>query len=213
MNELSRKFPWKEYKPFFVIGGLVLILIVAVAVISAFWPRYEERFFELGLLGRNKMAEDYYPNGNSTLEVGSEVRWFVYIHNHMRSVQDVLVRVKLLNSTMPIPDDRGHIPSMEPYFFELLVSLDIDETKEIPFPWSIDKAHNTNDTVTVNRLLIYEETVDVDVSTTSDIRFRMVFELWVLDESSGQYLFGWDSGKEFRSASLYMWFGLASPAT
>lgn len=211
MNERLRKFPWKEYKPLFMIGALVLILIVAVAVISHFWPRYEERFFELGLLGRNKMAEDYYPDGNSTLEVGSEMFWYVYIHSHMGSVQDVLVRVKLLNSTMPIPDDREHIPSSEPVFFELPVSLDVDETKMLPFPWSVLETEvSGNDSVTVNRLLVNDEAVDVDVTAraTSDIRFRVVFELWVLDESSGEYVFGWDSGKEFYSVSLYMWFSL-----
>jgi hypothetical protein len=48
-------------------------LILAVAVLSAFWPKYEERLFELDLLGKNKRAEDYYPNDNSTLELASQV--------------------------------------------------------------------------------------------------------------------------------------------
>lgn len=203
----------KEYKPVLVIGALVLVLIVAVAVISAFWPRYEERFFELGLLGSNKMAEDYYPDGNSTLRIGSDVLWYIYIHNHMGSVQDVLVRVKLLNSTMLVPDDREHVPSPAPFFFELPVSLDIDETRMIPFSWSILEVDDAgNNSIAVDRLLVNDQTVDVGVSSFSDDRYRMVFELWVYDQPSNEYGFGWDSGKGFYSVSLYMWFRTTTDA-
>ena len=209
MGKSVRRFPWKEYKPFFLIGGLVLVLIIAVAVISYFWPRYEERFFELGLLGRNKMAEDYYPNGNSSLEVGSDVLWYIYIHNHMGTVQDVLVRAKLVNSSMLIPDDREHVPSPAPFFFELPVSLDVDETKTIPFSWSILEADFQNDSIIINRLMVNNQTVNIDVSAFFDSRCRVVFELWVYDQSSNEYRFGWDSGEDFYSVSLYIWF---SPA-
>lgn len=201
----------KEYKGFFIICVLVLFLILAVYVISSFWPRYEERFFELGLLGRNKKAEDYYPGNSSTLEVGSNVTWYIDIRNHMGSSQNVSVRVKLLNSTMQTPDDREHEPSPHQYFIELPLSLSVDETLLVPFSWSILEADSRNDSITIKRLMVINQTVEVDLSALSDDRFRMIFELWVYDQSSGEYIFGWDSGKEFYSVSLYIWFNLGVP--
>ena len=189
-----------------VIGVLVSVLILSVAVISAFWPKYEERFFELGLLGKNKKAEEYYPNNNSTLEVGSNVLWYIYLHNHMGSPQDVSVRLKLLNSTMQAPDDREHEPSPFPYFMEFPVSLSIDETLLIPVSWSVVEAISQGENVTIDRLRVNNQTVSMSVLSSN--RFRMVFELWVYDQSSQQYRFGWDSGKGFYSASVYMWFSL-----
>lgn len=212
MNELFRKFPWKEYKPLFVMGGLVLLLIVAVAVMSHFWPRYEERFFELGLLGRYKKAEEYFPGNTSTVEVGFDVTWFVYLHNHMGSPQEVSVRVKLLNATMLAPDDRGHEPSPYPVLFEVPVSLDVDETLLVPFVWGVSEADVLNDSFVIKGLKIDDVFVAVDASALSVSRFRLVFELWVYDQSSGEYRFFWVSKGEHYSASLYMWFDVAMPS-
>ena len=156
------------------------------------------------------MAEDYYPDGNSTLRVGSPVLWYVYLHNHMGSPEEVLVRVKLLNSTMELPDDREHLPSPSPFFVELPVSLEIDETVMVPFSWEILEAESLNESASISRLVVNDEVFDVDVSAFGDGRFRLVFELWVYDESEEQYVFWWDSGKEVYSASLYMWFGVQS---
>ena len=200
----------REYKGFFLICVLVGFLIVAVYVITLFWPKYEERFFELGLLGRNKMAEDYYPGNTSNVGVGSNVTWYIYIHNCMWSDQNVSIRVKLLNSTMQAPDDREHEPSPYPVLFELPLSLSIDETLLIPFSWSILEADLQNESVLIKRLEVNNQTVHVDVGAFSDLRFRLVFELWVYDQSLGEYLFGWDSGKGFYSISLYMWFSVTA---
>ena len=192
-----------------MIGVLVSVLILSVAVISAFWPKYEERFFELGLLGKNKKAEEYYPNNNSTLQLGSSVLWHIYLHNHMGSIQNVSVRVKLLNSTMQAPDDRKHEPSPFPNFMEFPVSLSVDETLLIPVSWSVVEASSQEGNVTISGLSVNNQTFNMSVLSSN--RFRMVFELWVYDQSSQQYKFGWDSGKGFYSASLYMWFSLTPP--
>ena len=196
--------------PIFVIVALVLLLIVAVAFISTIWPKSEERFFELGILGKDKTADEYYPNRNSTLEVGSQVSWYVHILNHMGSVQDVYLRVKLLNSTMKEPDDQTHEPSPYASFVELPLSLDVDDVQLIPFSWSILDAVSQNGSTVIERLMINDQTVEVDVSADSNSLFRMVFEIWVYDQSTQEYTFEWDSGKKTSSASLFMWFNVSS---
>jgi hypothetical protein len=195
-----------KYKFAFTISVLVLVLILIVAIISAFWPRYEERFFELGLLGREGKAEGYYPNDNSTIQIGVPILWQIYVHNHMGSAENVTIRVKIINATMTPPDDRSHEPSPFPLLTEFPVSLSVDETRLINFSWSVTAAGHQNGSTIIHRLTVNDDYYDVNISGD---HFRMVYELWVYDKSTQQYRFMWESREKFYSASLYMWFDLA----
>jgi hypothetical protein len=183
-----------------------------VAAISTFWPRYEERFIELGILGQDEKAEGYFLNDNSTLEVGSQVHWYIYLHNHIGSVQYVSVRIKLLNSTMKMPNDQEHIPSPYAFFVEFPAFLSVNDTQLVPFSWGVSDAVSQNGSIILKHLIVNGQTVDVNVSASGDHFFCMVFELWVYDQSSHEYRFGWESGKEFSSASLNIWFRVGLPA-
>ncbi len=198
-------------KGFLIICVLVAVLILVVYVFTLFWPRYEEYFFELGLLGRNQKAEDYFLGNTSTVGVGSNVTWFIYLHNHMGSPQNVSVRVKVLNDSMLAPDDRTYEPSPYLVSFEVPVSLATDETVLVPFSWSISEAKVQNGTIAIKHLIINGQSVDVEVSGLSETRFRLVFELWVYNENSGEYQFFWTSKGELHSASIYMWFDVVMP--
>jgi len=198
-------------KTILIIGALVLCSVLAVAAISTFWPRYEERFFEFGLLGKDKTAEGYYPNDNSTLSSNSQVRWYIYIQNHMGDVENVSVRVKLLNSAMEAPNDTRHEPSPFPPFVEFPLSLSVDETLFVPFSWSISETVSQGNSIVIKSLMVNGQTFRVDVPAFSNSLFSMNFELWVYDPSSHEYRFGWESGEEFSSASLNMWFRVNSP--
>lgn len=200
---------FKEYRPILYIGVFLGLVIGFVYIVSLYWPKYEEYFFELGLLGKEGKAEGYFPDDNSTIHVGTPMSWRIYVHNHMGREQDVSIRVKVLNSTMLAPDDRGHEPSPEPYFSEIPVSLSVDETVLVPFSWSVYDAEPRNGTL-IRGLIVNDGFVDVDVRGSDD-RFRVVFELWVYDEASDQYVFGWYSKGEFYSASIYTWFEFIFP--
>jgi len=132
--------------------------------------------------------------------------WHIYLHNHMGSDQSVLVRVKLLNSTMLVPNDLNHTASPQAPFLELPLVLTIDETVQIPFSWSIVEADPQNGSIF---LMVNNDPVTVDGVVFSDNRLRLVFELWVYNPLTDLYEFGWDSGKGYYSTSVYMWFSLA----
>jgi hypothetical protein len=192
-----------------VLVGLVLLLIVFVALISALWPRSEEKFVELGLLGKDQKAEGYFVNDNPTLEVGSQVDWYIYLHNHMGSEQYASVRIKLLNSTMEVPNDQEHNPSPYASITEFPVHFAVNDTELIPFSWGVSDAVYQNDSIIIEHLVVNGQTVDVNVSASGNPHFYLVFELWVYDHSSNEYKFGWESGKGFVSASVNMWFNVS----
>jgi uncharacterized membrane protein len=185
---------------------IVVFLILVIAIISTFWPRYEMQFIELGLLGKNRIADNYFSNENSTVFIDSQVDWNIFLHNHMENSQNVIVKVKLLNSTMDLPNDKEHKPSSIESFFELPFSLSNNETFFASFSWSINEVLIEDNLITLKNLKVNSQQVEVDVKTFSNSFFRMVFELWVYDKSSQSYEFSWNSGEDYSSASIYIGF-------
>lgn len=206
----------REYRTVLVALGLVLMLIVTVAVISAFWPKYEERFFALGILDGNKRAEHYYPNDDSNIGINSLVQWYIYVYNHMGSAQNVSIKVKLLNSTLQGPDTSKRVHSPIPDFYNFSLALNINETQLLPFFWYISEATPSGNFTIITQLVINNETLDLNdlnlnVSAVSGFDFRMVFELWVYNEASGNFEFTWESKEESYCAWNQMWFNATLP--
>lgn len=192
-------------KGIIIVGLLVICLILAVVVIAIFWPRYETKFFEIGLLGKDKIAEGYYPNDSSTIPSNSTVKWYIYLHNHMGDVENISVKVKLLNSTMQKTNDAENVPSPVPPILEFPATLSVNETLYIPFSWSILQVISKDDSIVLNSLMVNDETFKANVPS-GDSLFTLTFELWVYDHNSHDYRFGWDYGGEFSSASVNISF-------
>ena len=192
-----------------VVGGSVLILIIVVGSIITLWPKYEQQFIELGLLGRNGTAAGYYPNDNPEVKPGSLINWSIYAHNHMASSQYITVRVKLLNSTMQAPNDNENEPSPFASFAEFPVFLPVNGIQLIPFSWNVLDTSSQNGSIVIESLVVNGKTVNVNPPVASNSSFCIVFELWVYDHSSQQYRFGWETGKGFSSASVNMWFSMS----
>ena len=202
----------QRHKVVFSIVVFFLALIITVALIYSFWPKDSEQFIELGLLGSDKTADGYYPNDNPTLNTGSQLNWYIYLHNHTTNSQSIIIRVKLLNSTMQAPNDTENEPSPFASVVELPLFLPVDNTQLIPFSWSILDTISQNNSVVITSLMVNGQTFNVDVPALSNSSFNMVFELWVYDQASHEYMFGWESGKEFFSASVNIGFNVSSPS-
>jgi hypothetical protein len=118
--------------------------------------------------------------------------------------------VKLLNSSEPLPDDRRHEQSPIRTIFEIPVNLSANQTSIIPITWSISKIQSQitsqGSYEYIKGMTINGFNIDVDVvSKNNNFNYRIIFELWIYDGSKGIYVFGWNSGKETFSASVYMW--------
>lgn len=187
---------------------LFIFLLLGVAIISTIWPKYEDRFFELGVLGKNKTMDEYYPNLDSNLRVGSQVSWYIHIRNHVGNVQNLSLRVKLINSTTQPPNDHMHEPSPSDSFVELPLFFDVGEEQLIPFSWSILDVTSHGGVTTINRMIVNDQDIEVNVSTNLDSYFLMVFELWAYDQFTDEYKFEWKSGTDSSSVSTYLEFNV-----
>lgn len=198
----------KKYRSLLTVSLLVVLLIAVVAVFASVWPRYEEEFVAMGILGDGIMGEDYYPNGNTSLDVDIPVRWHLYLYNHRPVPSKVLIQVKVVNSTVPSPNRTLRAPCPADPVFNTTTVLGTNETRLMPYTWSVSEASRSGDSVTISRLVINGSQVDLNVLSGDSRGFRMIFELWTYDEASQDFRFGWEFKGEYYCVWNQMWFNV-----
>lgn len=187
--------------------ALIATVIVSGAAYVFLNPAPSEQFFAFWILGGNGLAEDYYPNNNSTLVVGEPVNWTLGVYNHMGDLQYVVVRVKLLNSTLASPDELTGTPSPTPEIFEFSRILVDNETWSIPLLWKITTLTQHGQDLVLSQMSIDQVTISGNLcSAASGNNFRLVMELWFYDPSSGNLAFSWSSASGKHSVWTQIWF-------
>ena len=194
----------------FIMATIVFTMLAYVAIT----PRPREQFFQIYVLGETGMAERYYPENNSDIIVGRVVKWYVGTTNFMGSVQYVVIKVKLANSTIKAPDDVNHVPSPAPVLLEFRKVLTNNDTWEFPFTWVMKEV--VGDRGDISPTILEINNVKIRNSHVSAIRgynLRIVFELWTYDPQSDSFVFGWRTSAEQRVAWLQIWFNATRPGT
>jgi len=195
----------------------VTIFISATIVFStlayvAVTPRPKEQFFQIYVLGEARKAERYYPNNNPNIPIGQVVKWYLGTTNFMGSVQYIVIKVKLGNSTIKAPDDVNYIPSPAPALLQFKRVLMNNETWEFPFTWIVREISVSGNAV--NPTLLEINSIEVrnsQVGALKGYNFRIIFELWTFDQENESFIFGWRTGAERRVAWLQIWFNATSP--
>ncbi|MDH5266409.1 MAG: hypothetical protein OEW62_01880 [Candidatus Bathyarchaeota archaeon] len=201
----------KEYRTLFALVGIGLILITTFAFFSTVFPYpvTAERFFVLGLLGRDKTAENYYPNDDPNIRGFEKVRWYVFVQNFMLEAQYVLVKVKVLNSTMTLPDAVACTPSPEQAIMNLSVFLTNGQSSTIPFSWYLTNYSLHGESLIIERLVTNGISISLNVGAVNGSNFRLIFEVWYYDPAIEEFRFEWDSSFGLRCAWNQMLFNVA----
>ena len=190
-----------------LIFALIATILTAGVAYLILKPTPTEQFFAMWILGANGLAENYYPNNNSTLTVGEPVNWTLGVYNHMGDLEYVIVRVKLINSTSTGPDELTGTPSPAPEIFEFSRILVDNETWSIPFVWRILNLTQQGQNLVLTQMSINQTLLNGNLgSATSGNNFRFVFELWFYDENSGSLAFTWNGASGTHSVWTQIWF-------
>jgi hypothetical protein len=172
-------------------------------------PPPSEQFYAMYVLGSNGLAEHYYPNDNPDLTIGEPVNWTIGIYNHMGSLQYVVVRVKLLNSTLPSPNELTGTPSSVTPVFEFTRVLVDNETWSIPFVWRVLAVSPTPEEVLIARISINRIVLSGTLArATRGNNYRFVFELWFFDRLANDLVFSWRTQNAQHSVWTQIWFNV-----
>lgn len=190
-----------------LVFALIATILASGVAYETLSPAPSEQFFAMWILGSNGLAENYYPNNNSTLTAREPVNWTLGVYNHMNGLEYVVLRVKLLNASLSSPDELNGTPSPVPEIFEFSRILLNNETWSIPFAWEILTLTQQGRSVLVTGLSINQTLLKGNLgSSVSGLNFRLVFELWSYDETGGNLLFSWSANGNNRSVWTQIWF-------
>ena len=190
---------------------IVLLIVFETLAYVLTTPRPQEQFFQVYVLGANRLAASYYPNNDSNIRIAESISWYVGVGNMMGSIQFVALRVKLGNSTISSPNETQALPSPAPPVIEFSRFIQNNETWEFPFVWQILNMSTAQGSTRLLALQVNNQTLLMsDSSALGGHNFRFIFELWVWDTDLASFQFGWFTENEHRVAWLQIWFNATS---
>jgi len=195
---------------------LTFLILFEAAAYTAITPRPQEKFFELYVLGPNKLASSYYPHNSSFITIGEPVTWYLEVHNEMGSIQFIDLRIKLGNETISPPNDTTASPSPAPLVTEIKRFIPDNATWELPFIWQILNFTTSSRGYSHVQFMIGNTTYSLEnapgCSSHNSCKFRLIFELWTWNIASDSFQMGWGNGAQQEIAWLQLWFNLTPGA-
>jgi hypothetical protein len=192
-----------------------LVLVVSLSAIYSSIAYYatskppSQPFIEFGLYSTRGL-QGYIPAQNSTITPPQTTNWTITVANMMSTAQDVLVVVRLGNSTTQSPNST--IPTATvPELTAIRTFLGIGETSRLNFSWTITSTNQTGALVFPNLVINGEPiTGQLQVGATSGQNFRLIFELWTYDTSTASFQYGYPGTTGNVGEWLQVWFNVAS---
>jgi uncharacterized membrane protein len=194
----------RRFIAIFIILSAIYISI-AYATLSF---RDSEEFISMSTLGSNMLAGDYYPNSNSNIKIGNELRWFVEIYNRMDKAEYIAIRVKILNSTDIAPNDNEHAPSPINHIYEIKKVIKSNETLTFPLTWRIDAIERDDRYVIIKKININNNDIEINTRSIDGNNFRIVLELWVYNPENNTFEFAWRANNNINSVWNQLWFNV-----
>ena len=193
--------------------ALVMTIISSGVAFRALYPPPDEQYFAMWILGPDGFAEHYYPHDNSNLRINEPLNWTIGVQNQMGNLEYVVLRVKLLNSTLAGQVNPTGSPSSTQPILEFTRVLTQNETWSMPFDWTIVDASKENGSISITGLSINGAQLNGQfASSRSGYNFRFVFELWFYDASANGLVFSQPTTLGPRSVWTQIWFNATSVA-
>ena len=183
----------KDYRTIFIAITLIGVLLAASPALSVIisLPKTGEKFSEFWYVDQTHMIKEL------PFNIRNDTQYIIYLDivNHMDYSIYYAVYVKLRNETQP-PATRS-LPSPLPPVYEFRTFLQDEATWETPFLFSFPEISISNGSCSVNKLMINNNLVSVDVSANwkemvvagavlKGFYFQLFFELWFCDTSQSE---------------------------
>jgi len=201
---------WKilKSKKFVIIFSLLAVVFCPVAAVASQMKDTHEPYLTLTMLNSDMKIGNYIANGSAITEQ-QKVTWYIDAQNGMGKTEYVEVKIKLLNSTQPMPNDVTNTPSPEGELVEFRHVLLPYSHWLTPLTWSISSIEKQDRNVIINKMIINDQVIDnLNIQAADGKDFRIVVELWRYDRDVGDFTFAWSSSGQTRSVWNQIWFNL-----
>lgn len=193
-------------KTFLIVFSSFLAILLSIGYVALeTWPK--EQFLSISTLGSNEIAGNYYPEGKSAITVGDTMKWYVNVYNHMEQTEYLSIRMKLLNSSQPSPDESSYLTNQQFPVFRLDRAVEDNSRWIEPLTWSITGINEDIDQISIKSLNVNGTNVDNLVTkTVKGKEFRIILELWRYDTEAQKFVFSQPSSiKQSNTNQMNNW--------
>jgi len=195
---------------------LVIFISLATIFTSATFyiisPKPAQSYMGFGVYSQQGL-QGYVP-GNMTITPPQTLNWNLTVANRTGREQFIMVIVRIGNSTTFSPNVTSPATPL-PELGRLDRFVSDGETSNINFPWTVESTNQTGSLVLLN-LQINGNSVSSCPSVVSCVGavsgrdFRLIFEIWTFDLSTGSFQYGYPGEFAQIGTWLQVWFSTSA---
>jgi len=200
-----------DYKLIFIAITTLLCIPIFIPTIYEVLPEREhEKFVSLGILGKDGLADNYYPTADSIIYEDILNKWQIYIHNNFGESTQLLLKIKILEPNIDPPNISTCLPCSGFEVFEIRRVISKNQTVTIPFHWMITDLNEKENRSVISEIQINNQTRILNISCEKNETIRVVCELWVFDTNDNKFHFNWIDLEEKRCVWTQIQFKITS---
>ncbi len=189
---------------------LVFISLATIFTSATFYiisPKPVQSYMGFGVYSQQGL-QGYVP-GNMTITPPQTLNWNLTVANRTGREQFIMVIVRIGNSTTFSPNVTSPA-TLLPELGRLDRFVGDGETSNINFTWTVESTNQTGDLVFLNLQINGQSVSSAPIGSVSGSNFRLIFELWTFDLSSGSFEYGYPGEFAQIGTWLQVWFSTSA---
>ncbi len=189
---------------------VVFISLATIFTSATFYiisPKPTQSYMGFGVYSQQGL-QGYVP-GNMTITPPQTLNWNLTVANRTGREQFIMVIVRIGNSTTFSPNVTSPATPL-PELGRLDRFVGDGETSNINFTWTVQSTNQTGDLVFLNLQINGQSVSSAPIGSVSGSNFRLIFELWTFDLSSGSFEYGYPGEFAQIGTWLQVWFSTSA---
>ena len=189
---------------------VVFISLATIFTSATFYiisPKPTQSYMGFGVYSQQGL-HGYVP-GNMTITPPQTLNWNLTVANRTGREQFIMVIVRIGNSTTFSPNVTSPA-TLLPELGRLDRFVGDGETSNINFTWTVQSTNQTGDLVFLNLQINGQSVSSAPIGSVSGSNFRLIFELWTLDLSTGSFQYGYPGEFAQIGTWLQVWFSTSA---
>lgn len=189
---------------------VVFISLATIFTSATFYiisPKPTQSYMGFGVYSQQGL-QGYVP-GNMTITPPQTLNWNLTVANRTGREQFIMVIVRIGNSTTFSPNVTSPATPL-PELGRLDRFVGDGETSNINFTWTVESTNQTGDLVFLNLQINGQSVSSAPIGSVSGSNFRLIFELWTFDLSSGSFEYGYPGEFAQIGTWLQVWFSTSA---
>jgi len=189
---------------------LVFISLAIIFTSATFYiisPKPAQSYMGFGVYSQQGL-QGYVPS-NMTITPPQTLNWNLTVANRTGREQFIMVIVRIGNSTTFSPNVTSPAAPL-PELGRVDRFVSDGETSNINFTWTVESTNQTGGVVLLNLRINGQSVSSAPVGAVSGRDFRLIFELWTFDLSSGSFQYGYPGEFAQIGTWLQVWFSTSA---